>query len=148
MTQAFPMQQLLDLAALRTDEATRELGRRIAAEQDANQRLQLLETYRGEYAQRFSAAQQRGLSPAEWTNYLDFLARLDDAIAQQTKAVKASELRRTEGQSNWQTQNNQLKAFDTLAERHQRRERQSADRRDQKVADELVARRHSQRRFP
>ena len=53
MSRPFTLQPLLDLMQTRTDEATRRLGRLIAAEQSARSRLELLEQYREEYAQRY-----------------------------------------------------------------------------------------------
>ena len=62
MAQAFSLQPLLELMQTRTDEATRQLGKLIAAEQNAKSRLQMLEQYREEYAQRMREATAQGCS--------------------------------------------------------------------------------------
>lgn len=140
MSKPFPLQTVLELMRTRTDEAARELGRRLAAEHDARKQLELLENYRSEYALRFQAASQQGLSPMQWTNFREFLARLDEAIGQQADAVRRSASHTADGQEAFLAQRGQLKAFDTLAERHQHVERRRADRVEQKLTDEHAAR--------
>lgn len=140
MTRPFSLQPLLDLMQNRADEATRRLGRLIAAEQSARSRLQLLEQYREEYAQRYREAAVGGLTPAALRNFQDFLARIDDAIEQQGKAVADSERSTAAGQTAWQEQNKRLKAIDTLADRHEARERYRENRQEQKEQDEYAAR--------
>lgn len=80
MSPPFRLQPLLDLSKMRLDEASRELGKLIAGEQEASQRLAMLMQYRDEYQAQFRAAAERGMGPAEWSNYSSFLARIDDAI--------------------------------------------------------------------
>lgn len=140
MSKPFPLQTVLDLMQTRTDEAARELGRRLAAEQDARKQLSLLEDYRNEYSRRFQAASQQGLSPLQWANYRDFLGRLDEAIAQQTGAVERSASLTAAGQDAYLEQRGKLKAFDTLAQRHHHVERRKTARAEQKQSDERAAR--------
>ncbi len=77
MNKPFHLQPLLDLSNLRLDEASRQLGKLIAGEQEASQRLELLTQYRDEYQARFVAAAGQGLGPDAWRNYQHFLGRLD-----------------------------------------------------------------------
>jgi len=124
----------------RTDEATRKLGRLIAAENSQRSRLQMLEDYRNEYAQRLRDAATQGVTPTVLLNYQDFLARIDEAIQQQRQAVINSEQSTKAGQEHWHTQNKQLKAIDTLSQRHEARERYQENKLDQKLQDEFAAR--------
>ena len=98
MAKPFALQTVLDLMQRRADEATQQLARLIAAEQDAKTKLQLLADYREEYARRFQASAQEGLTPQQWRNFQDFLARLDDAIAQQRDVVARSQSNTVAGQ--------------------------------------------------
>ena len=139
MNRPFPLQTVLDLMQTRTDEAARELGRRLVAEQDARKQLELLETYREEYARRFQAASQSGLSPLQWANYREFLARLDEAIGQQAQVVAQTVHHTAAGQSAFIAQRGRLQAFDTLAQRHQHSERRRENRQEQKQLDERTA---------
>ena len=143
MTQAFSLQPLLELMQTRTDEATRQLGKLIAAEQNAKSRLLMLEQYREEYAQRLREATAQGITRLVLHNYQDFLARIDQAIAQQSNAVRQSEQSTAIGQNHWKEQNKKLKAIDTLSLRHDARERQRYGKLEQKLQDEFSSRKYA-----
>lgn len=142
MAQPFSLQPLLELMQTRTDEATRQLGQLIAAEQNQRSRLQMLEQYRDEYAQRLRDAIAQGVTRQILNNYQEFLGRIDEAIQQQRQAVRHSEQSTRQGQAHWQAQNKQLKAIDTLSQRHDARERYRENRQDQKLQDEFSARKY------
>lgn len=143
MAQPFSLQPLLEIMQNRTDEATRRLGQLIAAEQSQKSRLQMLEQYREEYAQRMRQATADGIAPLVLRNYQDFLARIDEAIAQQRQAVRDSESSTRAGQEHWKSQNKQLKAIDTLSVRHDARERYREGKQEQKLQDEFTTRKYS-----
>jgi flagellar FliJ protein len=145
MSRDFALQPLLELMRDRTDVATRRLGQLIGAEQDARKRLALLGQYREEYFQRFREAQAAGLTPHAWSNYQDFIDRLDLAILQQTAQVETSVRNTAAGQEHWRTQNTRLKAIDTLAVRHRQALLKKDARQEQKQLDEFAARRYQQR---
>lgn len=141
MSKTFRLQPLLDLSNLRLDEATRQLGKFIAGEQEASQRLGLLVQYRDEYHARFLTAAGNGLGPDAWRNYQQFIGRLDQAIDQAREMVEASKRRTALGQKHWLDQRGKVKAFDTLAQRHQARLAHAEYRHEQKQSDEHAARR-------
>lgn len=143
MAQSFPLQTLLELMQSRTDEATRKLGQLISAEQSQRSRLQMLEQYRDEYAQRLREATAQGITRLILRNYQDFLARIDEAIEQQRLAVQSSELSTKAGQTQWSDQNKKLKAIDTLSSRHDARERYRENKQEQKLLDEFSSRKYS-----
>ena len=145
MAQPFSLQPLLELMQTRTDEATRTLGKLIAAEQSQRSRLQMLEQYREEYAQRLRESIAQGITRLVMLNYQDFLARIDEAIEQQRQAVRTSEQSTRAGQEHWQQQNKQLKAIDTLSQRHDARERYRENKQEQKLQDEFSTRKYSTR---
>lgn len=145
MASPFSLQPLLEIMQERSDEATRRLGQLIAAEQNQKSRLQLLENYRAEYAQKMNDAVQAGISPLLLNNYREFLGRIDEALAQQRETLARSENDTRNGQEQWRQQNRQLKAIDTLAQRHDARERHAEGRRDQKTQDEFSARKYAKR---
>ena len=143
MAQTFPLQTLLELMQNRTDEASRKLGQLITAEQSQRSRLQMLEQYRGEYAQRMREATAEGITRLILRNYQDFLARIDEAIEQQRQAVQNSELSTKAGQTEWRNQNTKLMAIDTLSSRHDARERYRENKQEQKILDEFSSRKYS-----
>jgi flagellar FliJ protein len=143
MPQPFSLQPLLDVMQDRADDATRKLGKLIAAEQSQRSRLEMLEQYRSEYAQRLRDATMQGVTRFVLLNYQDFLARIDEAITQQRLAVENSELSTKAGKDHWQDQNKKLKAIDTLSLRHDARVRHQENRQDQKLQDEFSSRKYS-----
>jgi len=142
MPQAFSLQPLLDVMQTRADEATRKLGQLIAAEQSQRSRLEMLEKYREEYAQSMREATAGGITRLILINYQDFLCRIDEAIVQQRSAVENSERSTKAGQDQWQAQNKQLKAIDTLSQRHDARERYRENKEEQKLQDEFSTRKY------
>lgn len=140
MAKPFALQPILELMQTRADEATQRLAKLIAAEQDAKNKLKMLQDYRQEYADRFNLAAQNGLSPLEWQNYQAFLGRIDEAVDAQKKNVLTQERNTEAGQAHWRTQRQKLKAFDTLAVRHEQQETSKELKREQKLVDEFAAR--------
>lgn len=136
----FALQSVLELMQRRTDDATRHLAHLIANEQDGKSKLEMLQQYRNEYADRFQQAAQNGIGQREWGNYQDFLNRLDEAIDQQGKNVGLLAKNTAIGQAQWQQQRTKLKAFDTLSQRHQTNEAALESRREQKIQDEFASR--------
>ena len=142
MKRQFPLQSVRDLSQLRLDEATRLLGQLISGQQEAAQRLELLTQYRDEYQGRFLASARDGIGRDAWDNYRAFLGRLDEAVAQAKDMVAASERKTAAGQQEWLTKRGRVKAFDTLAQRHQTRVVYAEAKQEQKAQDEHTARRH------
>jgi len=146
MAQNFSLQPLLDLMRDRTDEATRQLGKLIAAEQNARSRLEMLEQYRAEYAERLRTSIGEGLTVQAINNYQEFLQRIDTAIEQQTRQVQLSESETGRGKQNWQEQNSRLKAIDTLSLRHDCKVRAHENKQEQKLLDEFTSRQFNRKK--
>lgn len=142
MTKNFPLQSILDLSQIKLDEATRRLGELIAGERRAGERMELLIQYRDEYQARFIAAARDGLSRDQWRNYQSFLDRLEVAIGEARKMVTQSQQLTAAGQQDWLDKRGRVKAFDTLAQRHQVREHRAESQQEQKLLDEHASRRH------
>ncbi len=140
MAKPFSLQTLLDLSQMRMDEAGRRLAKLLAGEQEAGERVLLLQQYRDEYLARFAAARQNGIGRDAMENYRSFLARLDEAVGQAQEMAAQSRQRTAAGQREWLDQRGQVKAFDKLALRHQLREQVIENRQEQKFQDEHAAR--------
>lgn len=145
MAKPFALQPLMEILQERSDEATRQLGRLIAAEESAKSRLQLIEQYRAEYEQKMREAIGTGVTPQALRNYQDFISRIDEAIAQQQRIIQQAERNTRAGQEHWREQNKRLKAVDTLSQRHEARERQRENKADQKLQDEFSTRKYANR---
>jgi len=145
MSEKFPLQPLLDLANMRMDEATRELGELIASERSSQQKLELLQGYRNEYGARFIEAARSGIGSEAMRNYTSFLNRIDEAIEAQQKIVKQSQLHTSQGQQQWVEQHSRVRAFDTLSQRFQDGLDRKASRQEQRVSDEHASRKFRER---
>jgi flagellar FliJ protein len=139
MTKSAPVKTLIDLSQMRLDEAARILGNLISGEKIASERLKILVGYRSEYHTRFMAAAQVGIDRDSWRNYQAFLERLDSSITQAEAEVEQSRQRTALGQQEWLGKKDRLRAFDTLAQRHQLREQHAAQHTEQKMQDEFAA---------
>lgn len=144
MTTPFPLQTLLELSHARLDDAARRLGQLLASEQEGSKKLALLTQYRDEYHGRFLEAARQGLTPDQWQNFRAFLAKLDEAIAQQLRAVENSRQRTADGQKAWLAQRSKTRAFDTLSDRHHRAELKREGRLEQRLTDEHAAKRRDE----
>ncbi len=140
MAKPFSLQTLLDLSQMRMDEAGRRLAKLLAGEQEASERVLLLQQYRDEYLARFAAARQNGIGRDAMENYRSFLVRLDEAVGQAQEMAAQSRQRTAAGQREWLDQRGQVKAYDKLALRHQLREQVIENRQEQKFQDEHAAR--------
>lgn len=139
MNNNFKLQTLLDLSHARMDDAARQLGQLLSSEQEGAQKLAMLTQYRDEYQRGFQEAARQGLEQAQWANYQAFLARLDQAVAQQQSALEQSKQRTSDGQKVWLAQRNKSKAFDTLSQRHRSESLKAEARAEQKFTDEHAA---------
>jgi flagellar FliJ protein len=139
----FPLQSVLDLSQLKLEESTRRLGELIAGEQEATKRLELLIQYRDEYHGRFLAAARDGIGREQWRNYQHFLEKLDSAIGQAKDMMARSQQLTSAGQQDWLHKRGRVKAFDTLAQRHQAQVDYQESREEQKNLDERAARSHT-----
>lgn len=145
MTKPFVLQPLLDLSRSHLDNATSELGKLIAQEQEGSRKLELLQGYRAEYMERFRSAVSDGLGVEALRNYGAFMARIDEAIEIQRGLLERSQRRTAAGKQAWVTQRNRVKAFDTLHDRHIEREQQHFNKLEQRASDEHTTNRYARR---
>ena len=140
MSKAFPLQSLLDRAQVRSDAAAAQLGRTSAQVREVEQRLQLLLDYRSEYRELLANAVKTGINTIGWRNLRDFIARIDLAIEQQREALAQAKLQMEESQRHWHAEQQKVKSFDALCERHRQAEQKLEARQEQKEQDSFALR--------
>jgi flagellar FliJ protein len=136
MSKRFPLEVVMELTRKQADEAAAALGGLRQKEQAAEKTLEMLETCRRDYHERFARSSQDGLRNEQWRNYHEFIGKLDTAIAQQKEVLEQCRLQTHAGLRRWQECRTKLKSFDVLRERHQRGELQVEIRREQREQDE------------
>lgn len=129
------------VAGERAREAARRLaGRREAVEQE-RERLAQLQGFRREYEQKFAVSGQSGIDAYRLRDYNAFMARIDQAIAQQREALGRLESEVEALRRDWLSQWGNARALDQLVERYRREERHDEARREQKQHDAIGQRR-------
>ena len=127
---------LLKRAQDKQDTVARQLAERQKVLDTHIQRLQELRQYTDEYIQ----APLPGINTAALLNRRAFLDRLESAVKLQAQTVERNrQLVDTERQR-LIAASRELQVLQTLNERYQEQERAQADRRDQRVLDDLGAR--------
>ena len=127
---------LLKRAQDKQDTVARQMAERQKVLDTHTQRLQELRQYTDEYIQ----APLAGINTAALLNRRAFLDRLESAVKLQAQTVERNrQLVDTERQR-LIAASRELQVLQTLNERYQEQERAQADRRDQRVLDDLGAR--------
>ena len=128
-----PVQQALE--STQQDRA-RDFGAAQRQLESAEQKLKDLEQYHDEYQRGFQQRARTGQSVTALRDYQVFLARLQDAIRQQTQVVLQARDGLTGSRQRWQSAARKSKAVESVVDRWQQDERRQADRIEQKESDE------------
>jgi len=140
MKDDFRLKVVQDLAQRQSDTAAVQLGALNGEAAKAEAKLNMLLTYREDYRDRFRSSMHQDLHSAGWKNFQEFLVKLDEAIEQQRAAVLASQQAVHRGQREWQSRQIQVKAYDTLEQRHDSAQTARLKRVDQRLMDDFAAR--------
>jgi flagellar FliJ protein len=131
---------LIELAQRDTDEAAKRLGVALRGVDEAKQKLTMLFGYRDDYANRFDAAQLKGITPAVYFNFVAFLEKLDNAVKGQHEVVRHAERRAEQEKQAWQACERKRLSYRTLNERAAAMALAKENKRDQKMMDEHATR--------
>ncbi len=143
MAARFPLQSLLDHGRHRMEAAERLLRLLKRKEEAARQKWDELQGYKRDYQLRLTGeAGERGMAIHLLRDYHAFLGKLDAAIGHQEKEVTQAQAHWQNAHVTWLALRQKVLAYEALAERHRRQERQNEDKRDQRMTDEQAARRH------
>jgi flagellar FliJ protein len=122
----------------------RDCARRLAGAQqrlvESGRRLAELERYREEYRQSFSARARCGLQARGLREFQTFMARLDDAIAQQRALQQQLRAEQAQERGQWQHAAVRSSAVGRGIETARREERQVEERSTQRELDERAQR--------
>lgn len=138
--QTDPMQTLQELAEDATREALCRLSESMKSCRESESRLELLRRYRDEYRIKLDSATRTGVSALELSNFRNFLAKLDEAIAQQNADVAHWQAAVTRSRADWQEAERRARSYGALNERRAVQARGREARVEQKQNDEYAAR--------
>ena len=132
-----PVQDVVASAEKRLAQSLAASERRLS---EAEGKLTELTRYRGEYEKQFSTRAASGMGVMELRDYQAFLARLTEAMRQQQSVVLRMRADRDAERLRWQDAAKRVKALEHVVTQWQSEERRTADKRDQREADERAQR--------
>lgn len=135
-----PLETLQSRAEEATSEAMTKLAEMLAGLRDAEGRLAMLLRYRDEYRSKLDNSSRNGVSVIELSNFRTFLARLEEAVAQQQAEVNRWQAAVERSREFWREADRKSRSFGLLNDRRNERERSNAARTEQKQMDEFAAR--------
>lgn len=142
MVRSERMKPAVEVAKSREDDAARCMGehrQRLSAQE---KRLEELSVYRAEYALRFERSAGQGMGAMQALEFRQFLARLNQAIAEQERTVVLLRNELAQRTQHWREANTRTRALDKVVERLEGEEARAERRIEQRDADEVALRRH------
>jgi flagellar FliJ protein len=133
-----PVQRIMDAGERTQAEKLAVSETRVA---ESERKLKELEQYRADYQRAYTDRVAAGMGSASLRDYQLFLARLAEAVRQQTQAVAMTRADRDRELKRWQDAARRAKAIDHVVENWQAEDRRDADRREQRDSDERAQRR-------
>jgi flagellar FliJ protein len=106
-------------------------------EEQARDHLQMLETFRTDYAKERQRLMRIGMSPMTFSHYRGFLDMLDSGIFKATQMLTQYVQTVDENQTHLTEQHVKLTSFETLIDRRARSAKQTANRAEQRQVDEM-----------
>jgi flagellar protein FliJ len=107
---------------------------------ESEAKLSELQSYHESYVRGFAIRAESGMDGAMARDYQAFLARLEEAIRQQTQMVTRTRAQRDGEKQNWQGAAQRAEAVGQMVKRFQSEEARALDRREQLESDERAAR--------
>jgi flagellar FliJ protein len=131
------VQNVVDDQERRRAEALASSERRVT---ESEAKLAELEGYHASYVHGFNVRAGSGIDANLARDYQAFLARLEEAIRQQTQVVTRTRAQRDSEWQNWQGAAQRAEAVGQMVKRFQTEEVRAADKREQQESDERSAR--------
>jgi flagellar protein FliJ len=136
--------QRLEMVQNVVDDQERQRADAFAASQrrvaESEAKLTELQSYHENYARGFAARAESGIDGAAARDYQAFLARLEEAIRQQTQIVTRTRAQRDSEMQIWQGAAQRATAVGHMVKRFQTEEARAFDRQEQLESDERSAR--------
>ena len=140
MTRSQRLDPLLRVVQQRQDDAARQLAERDRAQAEQEHRLVARRRYADEYAAT-PAGTDGTIAPALLANRIAFRAKLDAAVAQQTKVVDSSRQQTEIERTRLMLASRDTKVLEKLAASYRAEEAKLAEQKTQRELDDLGARR-------
>lgn len=120
------------------------------AEQDVQQnhlRLQSVSDYRLEYMKRLNDRSIQGIDSATYSHFHAFISKLDNASEQVEIALSQAKALVKQRKKLWLAQRQKVQAVEKLMEKYRVKEQQLANKREQKMFDEIAGQQFIRQRY-
>ncbi len=134
------IQTLIDLSTRQSETVAVRLNNANKTKLEAQQKLTMLQEYRNEYAEQLNLQLARGLSSSHYSNYQQFLIKLDTTINQQKQILQSSHATAEKHRLDWQASERKRLSYSVLTKKSAIALQQLETRREQKQCDEFAAR--------
>ena len=134
------MAKLVVLHKLESDKEERLRADFLGAQQHhrlQQQKLQGLTQFRSEYMSQLMSKAQAGLSSAGFSHYQNFIAKIEQAIAQQSQTVETAKRVMQQRQQLWQQQRIRSEAVAKLIAKKEQQKQVAMAKAEQKMLDEF-----------
>jgi flagellar protein FliJ len=111
---------------------------------ESEAKLAELKTYRADYLRDFAQRAGGGMNAASARSYQAFIARLDEALREQTEVVTRARAERAEQLSKWRGAARRSAAVERVVQRSHSEERRALEKSEQVDSDERAQRRWAQ----
>ncbi len=129
-----------------TDEQERRRAEALAARQrrvaECEAKLAELQRYHSGYMSEFAKHAGQGMSGARLREFQSFLARLGEALRQQSEIVDRAKTERDAELAGWRTAAQRSEMVDHVVKRRKGEERRHVERQEQRESDERSLRKH------
>lgn len=142
MNRSDRLQPVVKFAHRKEQDAAQAFGDAQQTASNEQKKLNELMQYRAEYIADFQRKGRAGVTGSAMQQFQHFLARLDDAIAQQTQRVNGASVHVQQANQQWQEKLTRSRALNNATSTIKQQERQHADRLEQKANDERVNQRY------
>ncbi len=141
MSRSQRLAPIQDYNRRREEQAAQRLQEANARLRRLEQQIEQLRSFRREYAEQINQLGQGGVSLHRVRLIQDFIARLDELIAEQEQQCQRLREDCEAARRAWLDEHRRRRALDTLVERYRDQERREAARAEQKAQDERAGRR-------
>lgn len=107
--------------------------------QQAEQKYQGLADYRTDYIQQSQQQGAAGLQSRQYTQFISFIGKLDQAIQQQGRALQQAKAAAEQRKQSWLAMQKKRKAMELLVQRGEQAELLKQLKQEQKNADEYAS---------
>ena len=145
MAKPFQFDFLLQRAMDNREQAALVIAAAVTRLRQAGEKHVQVTQYRSEYHAKLDADGRRGMPAHQWTEFKLFLEKLNTAVEHQAREISRCEAQLQSAKDAWLVCEKDVRAFETLRERHDEREAKQEVKLEQRMSDEWAANLHRNR---